>query len=149
MQDPYSLAASLGIHIEHADLHHLGRDGDCNIDTGTIRLQAEMLPRLERSVLAHEISHFLRGDRRSMFGHYDARDERLADEFAARLLIDVEEYRLAEEKCGNYVEGIALELNVMDWVVEAFERTLSRISNYVYVNARHGVGQWDARFEVA
>lgn len=148
MQDPFAIAKTLGVRIEYTDLTHLGRDGDSDPRTRTIRLQEGMLYRLERSVLAHELIHIIRGDQKTMFGYYDERDERRADELAAHMLIDLTEYRIAEEKCGNHVEGIALELCVMDWVVEAFERTLCRIGDHVYINPRHGVGQWDARVEV-
>lgn len=145
MQDPFALAMTLSVRIEYTDLTHLGRDGDSDPRTRTIRLQEGMLDRLERSVLAHELIHIIHGDLKTKFGHYDDRDERRADEQAAHLLIDIEEYRIAEEKCGNHVEGIALDLNVMDWIVEAFERTLCRIGDLVYVNPRHGVGNWDAK----
>lgn len=149
MQDLYRLAASLGINIEYADLRHLDRDGDSNIDTRTIRLQHGMLQRLERCVLAHEIAHIIRGDRRTMFGYYDDKDERRADEWAAHHLIDMTEYRIAEAKFGNNIEAIAQELNVMDWIVEAFERTLTRLGGEVYVSSKMGAGQWLDKIEVA
>lgn len=149
MQDLYELAESLGVRIEHTDLTHLDRDGDCNIDTCVIRLQEGMLERLGRSVLCHEIAHFIRKDRRTMFGIYDDRAERQADEWASHYLIDVREYELAEAKFGTNTEAIAQELNVMDYIVEAFERTLNRIGDKVYVNARMGQGQWVRRYEVA
>lgn len=147
MQDPFDLAMALGVRIEYTDLTHLGRDGDSDPRTRTIRLQEGMLHRLERSVLAHELIHIIHGDLKTMFGYYNDRDERRADEQAAHMLIEITEYRIAEEKCGNHVEGIALELNVMDWIVEAFERTLCRIGDHVYINPRYGVGNWDARID--
>lgn len=142
MQDLYSLAAALDITIEYTDLTHLERDGDSNIDTRTIRMQIGMLERLERSVLAHEIAHIISGDRRTMFGYYDDKDERRADEWAALFLIDPTEYRIAEAKCGNHIEYIAQELNVMDWVVETFERMLTRIGGEVFIGSKMGAGQW-------
>lgn len=149
MKDLHNLATALGIRIEYADLTHLDRDGDSNIDTRTIRLQTGMLQRLERSVLAHEIAHIIRGDRHTMFGYYDKRDERRADEWAALHLIDLIEYQIAEAKFGNNIEYIAQELNVMDWVVEAFERMLLRVGNEIYIRSKMGAGQWLNRFEVA
>lgn len=101
-----------------------------------------MLYRLERSVLAHEIAHFIRGDRRSMFGFYDEKDERRADEWAAHHLIDIDEYRLAEAKYGTNTEYIAMELNVMGYLVVAFERTLLRVGDTVYVMPKMGSKQW-------
>lgn len=148
MQHLFDLTETLGVRVEYANLSHLDRDGDYNRRTRTIRLQHGMLYRLERSVLAHELIHVIRGDEKTLFGYYDDRDERLADELCGQLLFDINEYRIAEEKCGNHVEGIALELCVMDWVVEAFERTLCRIGDHVYINPRHGIGQWDACIEV-
>lgn len=142
MHNLYALAESLGVRIEYADLTHLNRDGDCNLDTRTIRLQSGMLYRLERSVLAHELSHIIRGDKRSMFGHYDAKDERRADEMAAHMLINLHEYSIAEAKCGANLEGIAQELEVMDWIIEAYERTMQRIGDEIYFYAKMGAGQW-------
>lgn len=147
MQHLYHLAESLGARIEYADLEHLDRDGDCNIDTRTIRLQSGMLYRLERSVLAHELAHLIHGDRRTMFGYYDQRDERRADEWAAHFLIDIDEYSAAEARFGANVEAIAQELNVMGYLVEAYERTLQRIGDMLYVNAK--LGHAEARYEVA
>lgn len=142
MRHLYDLAESLGVRIEYADLTHLNRDGDCNIDTRTIRLQVGMLYRLERSVLAHELAHMIRGDRKTMFGRYDEKDERRADEWAAHFLINIYAYSAAESRCGNNIEAIAEELEVMDWIVEAYERTMQRIGDAVYFNAKMGVGQW-------
>lgn len=131
--------------IEYADLTHLDRDGDCNIDTRTIRLQPGMLYRLERSVLAHELAHMMRGDRRTMFGYYDDKDERRADEIAAHMLITVHDYSIAESRCMTNTEAIAQELEVMDWIVEAYERTMQRIGDDIYVNPKMGVGQWSMK----
>lgn len=149
MRNAHDLAASLGAKVEYVDLTHLDRDGDCNIDTRTIRLQPGMLDRLERSVLAHECAHLARGDRRSIFGFYNDRDERYADEWAAHFLIDVDSYREAEARFGSNTRAIAEELNVMEDIVEGFERTLQRIGDMTYINARMGVGQWSDRIEVA
>lgn len=106
-----------------------------------------MLYRLERSVLAHELAHMIRGDRRTMFGYYDDRDERRADEWAAHFLIDMDDYSLAESRCGTNIEAIAQELEVMDYIVDAYERTLHRIGDYIYVNAK--LGHAAAKYEVA
>lgn len=142
MQQLYDLAESLDARIEYADLTHLNRDGDCNIDTRTIRLQRGMLFRLERSVLAHELAHLIRGDRRTMFGHYDEVDELKADEWAAHFLIKIEDYSAAELRYGTNIEAIAQDLDVMDWIVEAYERTMLRIGGDVFINAKMGAGQW-------
>lgn len=149
MEQAHALAESLGARIVYADLTHLGRDGDCNPDTRVIRLQRGMLPRLERCVLTHECAHLIRGDRRTMFGFYNDRDERHADEWAAEQLIDLTEYQIAEAKCGNNIEAIAQELNVMAFIIEAYERTLQRIGNTTYMRPRMGIGCWQERYEYA
>lgn len=149
MQNLYALATKLGVQIEYTDLTHLDRDGDYNARTHTIRLQTGMLYRLERSVLAHELAHAIRKDRPTMFGYYNARDERCADEWAAHALVDPHEYRLAEEKFGSSTEYIAQELCVMDWVIDAYEQTLTKIGNTVYVGAKLGHGNWKAKYEAA
>ena len=149
MQHLFDLASELGVKIEYTDLTHLDRDGDYCHRTRTIRLQRGMLRRLEVSVLAHELAHAINGDQRTMFDYYDDKDERRADEWAALLLIDIDEYRYAEEKYGNDREHIAQELGVMDFIVEAFERTLTRIGDTVYVQSKQGAGQWAQKVRVA
>lgn len=142
MQELFALAMTLDATVEYTDLAHLDRDGDCNIDTRTIRLQRGMLARLERCVFAHELAHLIREDRRTMFNEYDDRDERRADEWAAHFLIDINEYQISEAKYGNNLEALAQDLNVMGYIVEAFERTLTRVGDDVYIYARMGSGQW-------
>ncbi|WP_423803321.1 ImmA/IrrE family metallo-endopeptidase [Paraburkholderia fungorum] len=48
-----------------------------------------------RSVLAHELGHAAHGDTPTGNGHYDQRQERHADEYAARLLISPVEFEAA------------------------------------------------------
>lgn len=149
MEQAHALAASLGAHVEYTDLTHLERDGDCNPDTKVIRLQEGMLPRLERCILTHECAHLIRGDRHTIFGYYNERDERHADEWAAQQLIDINEYRIAEAAYGNNTEAIAQELNVMGFIVEAYERILQRYGNTIYIRPRMGRGCWQERYEDA
>lgn len=147
MQDLYDLADSLGVRIEYADLSHLDRDGDYDRETRMIRLHVGMLHRLHRSVLAHEIAHAIFGDVPSLFAHYNEKQERRADEWAAHLLIDEQAYREAAEKHSGYIPAMAQELGVIDDLVEAYERTLTRIGDTVYIHARLGAGQWTRRIE--
>ena len=149
MQTLFDLADDLGVRIEYANLDLLGRDGDYNKRTRTIRLQHGMVHRLERSVLAHELAHATRGDERTFFGYYDDRDERAADEWAAHFLIHPDEYRDAEERHNGKIDAIASDLYVLNRTVEAYQRTLRRIGNTVYVHPKYGVGQYAKRYEVA
>ncbi len=142
MQHLFDLATELGVQVEYTDLTHLGRDGDYNRHTRTIRLQEGMLYRHHRSVLAHEIAHAIADDETTMFAHINERQERRADEWAAHYLIDRDEYQMAERKYGANIEWIAQELCVTDELVEAYERTLHRVGDSVYVNPKMGAGQW-------
>ncbi|MBK0420394.1 ImmA/IrrE family metallo-endopeptidase [Leucobacter sp. CSA1] len=148
MQALYDYAASRGVRIEYCDLRHLNRAGDCHPTTKTIRIQRGLLYRKERSVLAHELAHEYYGDEPDMFGKLSNRAEDRANEWAAHFLINPDEYRVAEEKYGTNTQWIAQELCVLQKLVVAYERTLCRIGDHVYINPRHGIGQWDARIKV-
>lgn len=149
MQALYDHATARGVQIEYGDLRHLGRAGDCHAPSKRIRVQTGLLYRKERSVLAHELAHEFYGDEPDMFGNMSERAENRADEWAAHFLIDLGEYRLAEEKFGARTDWIAQELDVLERLVVAYERTLHRIGDAVYVSPRLGAGNWAARFEVA
>lgn len=139
----------LDVRIEYADLTHLKRSGDFDLYTRTIRLEPGMLYRKERCELAHELAHATFGDEPSMFDITNRRQEARADEWAAHFLIDPNEYQMAEEKYGADTAWIAQELSVIRRIVIAYERTLKRIGDEVYVKPRHGRAQWISRFQVA
>lgn len=141
----YAMAESLGVTVEHVDLSHLGRDGDYNRATNTIRLQEGMSRRLLRCVLAHELCHAVFGDVRSKFGPVNAKQERRADEWAALRLITSSDYRDAEASCEGNVQLMAQELDVIEDIVTAYQRILLRIGETVYEKPRLGAGQWVTR----
>lgn len=147
MQPLYDYAMELDVRIEYDDLTHLQRYGDFHLASRTIRLQHGLLYRRERSTLAHELAHATFSDEPSMLEHTNRRQEARADEWAAHFLIDPHEYRIAEEKCGNNTEAIAIELHVTKRLVEAYERTLHRIGDAVYV--KPAFGRYQAKYEVA
>lgn len=149
MEKLFDYAASRGVRIEYCDLSHLRRLGDFDSATKHIRLQVGMLHRLERSVLAHELAHEFYADEPSIFGGRSRRCEDRADEWAAHFLIDHDEYRLAEEKFADHTLWIAQELDVTERLVIAYERTLTRLGDIVYVHSKIGAGQWAAKLEVA
>ena len=72
-------------------------------------------------VLAHEISHARHMDAGC---HVDKWVERRADQEAAKMLIDPLEYAYAEAVYEGNVMGMARELNVLPWVVEAYRERL-------------------------
>lgn len=143
MRELYDYATKLGVSIEYTNLK--GRIGGYRHDRRHIRIQTGMLYRKERSVLAHELAHATFGDEPDMFGQMSKRAEDRADEWAAHFLIDRDEYRLAEEKFGTNVEWIAQELYVLKKIVIAYERTLQRIGDEIYMCPKMGTGQWLAK----
>lgn len=149
MQALFDYAKARGVRIEYADLRHLKRAGDCHAATHHIRLQPGMLYRKERSVLAHELAHEYYGDAPDIFGNLTQRQEDRADEWAAHFLIDQHEFKLAEERFGTNAEWIAHELQTLKRLVTAYERTLHRVGDMIYVNPKMGFGQWQKRYEVS
>ncbi|WP_408931096.1 ImmA/IrrE family metallo-endopeptidase [Corynebacterium sp. YSMAA1_1_D6] len=65
-----------------------------------------------RSVLAHELGHAHYGDTPTGNGHYDQRQERRADEYAARLLINPHDFEAAATWHHGHLPAIADELEV-------------------------------------
>lgn len=74
-----------------------------------------------RCVLAHEISHARHADGA---GHEDKWVERRANQEAALMLINPLEYAYAETIYGGNTVGIARELDVLPWVVDAYRERL-------------------------
>lgn len=140
------LAAQAGVTIEY--VHLTGRDGEYLHAQKLIRLRPGMAARLHRSVLAHELAHAVFADVPSHFGPVNAKQERRADEWAALLLIDLDDYRHLEHMHQGHAGAIAFDLGVMRSIVEAFQRVLLRVGDTVYVKPREGAGQWQHRQQV-
>ncbi|MFJ2553348.1 ImmA/IrrE family metallo-endopeptidase [Microbacterium sp. NPDC087591] len=111
----------------------------------TIRLAPGMSVRTATSVLAHELGHAALGHTVSTHPEARARQERRADEWAARLLISPAAYAAAEALRGPHRASLAFELGVTVELVEAYQRMLQRIGESVYVAPRMGAGQWAHR----
>lgn len=111
----------------------------------TIRLAPGMSVRTATSVLAHELGHAALGHTVSSHPAARARQERRADEWAARLLISPAAYAAAEAARGPHHASLAFELGVTIELVEAYQRLLQRIGEHVYVAPRMGSGQWAHR----
>ena len=100
-----------------------GFSGAVDVITGTIYLDRHLdsKPRYALSVLAHELGHYT-------LGHTCAQSlssERLADEWAAQLLIPTPDYRRAETLHGNNHYSLARELGVTNRIIEAYQRALT------------------------
>jgi Zn-dependent peptidase ImmA (M78 family) len=101
--------------------------------------------------LAHEIGHIHHGhtcSRRRATAHLRA-NERQADRFAARVLIDPARY--AElEAINPDPHHLAEELGVPIDYIRVYEADcLTRVRGITYTHARDGIGQWAHRVEVA
>lgn len=140
------LAARAGVTIEYADLS--GRDGEYLHARRLIRLRTGMRSRLHRSVLAHELGHAAFADVPSRFAPVNAKQERRAEAWAARVLIDLEAYRELEDIHHGHAGAIAVDLGVMRSTVEAFRSLLLRMGDSVYLEPREGPGQWRSRAPV-
>lgn len=97
-----------------------------------------------RTVIAHELGH-------AYYGHTcdSERNERLADKYAATLLVNPDWYSDLE-RIDDDAEWIAEEMNVAPYVIVDYRRyCLQRIGDVTYTHARMGVGQWTHRADAA
>lgn len=147
MRQLFDFADMLDIRVEYTHLRN--RDGEYRDDLKRIRLREGMTERLTRFVLAHELGHAAFGDVPSMFGSEDARQERRADEWAALRLIELEEYREAEQLREGHLPSIAKDLGVVTRCIQAYQRLLSRIGDEVYLEPRMGLAQWRHKLKAA
>lgn len=147
MQLLYDVVAHLEVTVEYRPLDR--HDGEYRDDLRRIRLREGMSPRLERWTFAHELGHAIHGHQLASCGTPDLKQEREADEWAALLLIRLPAYRESELARDGHVPSMAHDLGVVSRGVVAFQRTLARIGNDVYLKPRHGVGQWAARLAAA
>ncbi|SDQ87689.1 ImmA/IrrE family metallo-endopeptidase [Microbacterium sp. cf332] len=115
----------LGVRLIFADLPP-DRDGEYRHDVRLVRLRPGMARRLHRSVLAHECAHAVHGDVPLSDPHHAERQESRADEWAAQMLIPVDDYARAEALHAGHVEAMAVELDVTVDLVQAFQRILRR-----------------------
>lgn len=117
--DLHRIAYSMGLRLKR---HDGGLPAWYDHKSRTISTRRGMSATLYRSSLAHELGH-------AHYGHMPPQDpveyryqERLADEYAARLLITPQEYRRAETEVGHWPEAIADELEVTAHLVEVWQR---------------------------
>ncbi|MBN6192515.1 MULTISPECIES: ImmA/IrrE family metallo-endopeptidase [Microbacterium] len=121
MQQLLLRAEDLGLRV----IERPGRTrGGFDPATGTIRLAPGMSRRTARSVLAHELGHAHLGHRPTEVPHTRERQERAADEWAARLLLTPQAYAAAERARGAHLASLAFELDVTVEIVVAFQRLL-------------------------
>lgn len=100
-------------------------------------------------MIAHELAHAVLGHTPTADRSIRARQERRADEWAARLLISADTYAEAEKARGTHPASLAFELGVTIEIVTAYQRLLRRVGDTTYVGAKMGRGQWEHRTLIA
>ena len=122
-EDLINACAKIGVHVAFLPLE----DAGLYIHSRRLIVVESRLPEtLQRATLAHEYVHALRGH----VGPQSASVERLVDREAARLLISPAEYALAEYMHEGNTVGIAEELGVPVWVVEAYRERLVLVAGF-------------------
>lgn len=79
-----------------------------------------------KSVLAHELGHAAHGDTPTGNGHFDQRQERRADEYAARLLINPTDFESAAIWHHGHLPAIADELEVTQHLLKTWQSLYER-----------------------
>lgn len=79
-----------------------------------------------KSVLAHELGHAHYGDTPTGNGFYDQRQERRADEYAARLLINPTDFEAAAAWHHGHLPAIADELEVTKHLLKTWTTLTER-----------------------
>ena len=100
--------------------HNEGPPGFYDHTRKTISTRRGLSPTMYRSVLAHELGHALYGDTPTRNGHFDQKQEKRADRFAARLLISSESFPYDFAWCQGRLAELADELEVTQHLVKVF-----------------------------
>lgn len=106
--------ADLGVPVEWDDLGEYRRGG-CQVGGERIYLNLRLTAAQAASTLAHEVGHWEWGDRVS-----SPAIERRAWEYGASLLIEPDEYEMAESLVGHHLAALAIELGVTPKLIEAW-----------------------------
>lgn len=145
----FDILDTLGYTTEYADLSGYDRLGECVPAKKLVRLHDDLTDREHPYVLGHETWHAINDDVPTMFGHFDARMERRADEWSASMCIDIELFREFEEQFSGHIPTIAFHLGVPDEAVEVYTSMLLRLGDNLFVGSKMGAGQWRMKIEVA
>lgn len=141
----FDILDHLNFEVEYADLSHKGRLGECLPARKLVRLDSGMTPREHLFVLGHETCHAVNNDVPSIFGFFNDRMERRADEWSASMCIDIHDYRDLEAQFSGHTATMAFHLGVPTEAVTVFRGMLTRVDSDIYMNSRMGSGQWDKK----
>lgn len=117
-------AAAQGIAIVYIPGSPNLPDAFWDASSRTIAVKEGLPARYTRSLIAHELGH-------AHYGHTAStpKSERQADKYAARLLINEDDYRHAESTYGADTETLSFILNVSPGLIEAWREYLARRGN--------------------
>ena len=121
--DLHRLAESMGVTLRR---HNGGKKGWYDHATRTISTRRGMSIQQYRSVLAHELGHAVHGDTPTGNGHFDQRQERRADEYAAQLLITPADFETAAIWHHGHLPAIADELEVTKHLLKTWTTLTER-----------------------
>jgi Zn-dependent peptidase ImmA (M78 family) len=123
LDDMLEIAARRGVRVAWRPLGR--RHGEYH-SSGLILLDPRRSLTVQRVTLAHELGHAHHGHVRTEDPVQHARQERLADEHAAGLLIDDYAYALAEQTVGHHPGALARELGVTTGIITAWQSRARR-----------------------
>lgn len=115
-------AEGLGLKVKFRDLGR--RHGEIH-SSGLVLINPHRTLTRQRVTLAHECGHAFHQHDWTR-DHDQVRDEREADQYAARLLISPDAYAAAEDLCGPHPGALARELQVTRRLVELRQEDFKR-----------------------
>lgn len=145
MQALLNLADELGLTVIEKRVAHTSgyRASDRHVF-----LTPGMQRRRARSALAHEIAHHVLEHRPTEFGPVHKRQERHANEWAARLLIPHDRYIEVERLRDGHLLSMAHDLDVAPELLEVHQSMLLRLGPVTYFDPCLGSAAWSHREDV-
>lgn len=117
IHDLHAIAHELGVTLQH---HDGGKIAWYSPSMKRISTQRGLQIWDYKSALAHELGHAIHGDRFINHSHFNNRQERRADEYAARLLVDHEEFLDSLRWNEGDLGAVAAELEVTPQLLETY-----------------------------
>ncbi|HAT1242515.1 TPA: ImmA/IrrE family metallo-endopeptidase [Corynebacterium striatum] len=117
------LAESMGVQLRR---HTGGPPGWYDHHRRIISTRRGMSIQQYKSVLAHELGHAAHRDTPTGNGHFDQRQERRADEYAAQLLINPHDFEAAAIWHHGHLPAIADELEVTQHILKTWQSLYER-----------------------
>ena len=111
------MADMLGVALRK---HDGGLPGFYDHEARAISTRRGMSPAMYRSTLAHELAHAVSGDTPTGSGYFGAMQERRANRFAAKLLINPDTFDADFAWCRGCIEELADELEITQHLLRVY-----------------------------